>query len=137
SNESQKISEVFNVKHFVIAPILAQTLPIGIILAGNPSEAFAVTEGDEELISILGDQIGQAVENARLFEQVYRSSQDLEMKVQDRTKQLSSALEEVQAISRTKSEFISAVSHELRTPLTSIKGYASLLITGKIGTLPE
>ena len=110
---------------------------LGIIFAGNRGDAFPVTEGDEELISILADQIGQAVENARLFEQVYRSSQALELKVQDRTKQLSSALEEVKKISKTKSEFISAVSHELRTPLTSIKGYAALLIAGKIGEIPD
>ncbi len=108
----------------------------GIIFAGNPGDAFDVTQGDTELISILADQIGQAVENARLFEQAYRAQQALEAKVQERTKQLSSALSDVQTISRNKSEFISAVSHELRTPLTSIKGYAALLIAGTIGEIP-
>jgi len=29
------------------------------------------------------------------------------------------------------------VSHELRTPLTSIKGYAAILIAGKIGEVPD
>ena len=61
----------------------------------------------------------------------------LELKVQERTKQLSQALEDVQVISQNKSDFISAVSHELRTPLTSIKGYAAILMTGKLGTIPE
>lgn len=96
-----------------------------------------MTSGDEELISILANQVGQALENARLFEEVYRSSQMLESKVQERTRQLAMALEEVQKINKMKSEFISAVSHELRTPLTSIKGYASLLMTGKIGAIPD
>jgi two-component system phosphate regulon sensor histidine kinase PhoR len=36
-----------------------------------------------------------------------------------------------------KSDFVSAVSHELRTPLTSIKGYASILMTGKVGDIPK
>ncbi|HLD70165.1 MAG TPA: HAMP domain-containing sensor histidine kinase, partial [Candidatus Omnitrophota bacterium] len=101
------------------------------------SDAYAVTEGDEELISILASQIGQALENAQLFEQVYRSRQELESKIQDRTKQLAIALEEVKKVSKMKSDFISAVSHELRTPLTSIKGYASILIAGKIGEIPQ
>ena len=132
-----KITDVFSLKHFVITPFFAQKDIFGIIIAGNEDRSISINEGDEELISILADQIGQAIKNARLFEEVYRSSQKLELTVQERTKQLSSALEEVQKISNTKSEFISAVSHELRTPLTSIKGYASILMTGKLGDIPD
>lgn len=40
-------------------------------------------------------------------------------------------------VDRIKSEFISTVSHELRTPLTSIKGSLGLIISGKLGELPE
>jgi two-component system, OmpR family, phosphate regulon sensor histidine kinase PhoR len=43
----------------------------------------------------------------------------------------------VRRISKMKSDFVSAVSHELRTPLTSIKGYASILMTGKLGEVAE
>ena len=89
------------------------------------------------MISILTDQLGQTIENARLFEQVYKSRQNLELKINERTKQLTEALERVQHINKTKSQFISAVSHELRTPLTSIKGYASILIAGKMGAIPD
>jgi signal transduction histidine kinase len=128
--------KTFHLKHFVLTPILSQEQMLGFILAGNQSDAFIVTEGDEEVISILSGQISHALENARLFEQVYRSSQELEVKVQQRTKELTVALEKVRQISQMKSEFISAVSHELRTPLTSIKGYASLLIAGKVGEIP-
>jgi signal transduction histidine kinase len=134
---SDPLSQITDIQRFVLNPILIQKSLFGLVFAGNQSENFSLTEGDEELISILSDQVGQSIENARLFEQVYHSSQMLELKVQERTKQLSSALEEVQKISKTKSEFISAVSHELRTPLTSIKGYASILITGKVGEIPE
>ena len=133
----ERFVQTCHLKHFVITPILAQMELLGFILAGNQSDAFIVTEGDEEVISILADQISHAIENARLFEQVYRSSQELEVKVQQRTKELTRALEEVRQISQMKSEFISAVSHELRTPLTSIKGYAALLITGKVGEIPD
>ena len=134
---AKEINRIFNIKSFVIAPITVQGKISGILFAGNQSSSFVLTEGDEELISILADQIGKAVENAKLFEQAYRSTQMLEVKVQERTKELSSALEEVKKISKMKSEFISAVSHELRTPLTSIKGYAALLMTGKLGEIPD
>ncbi|MBN1870116.1 MAG: GAF domain-containing sensor histidine kinase [Candidatus Omnitrophica bacterium] len=131
------INQLLGVEHFVFTPILSQKGIIGLVFVGNQSNAAGITKGDEELISILASQIGQTLENARLFEQVFRSRQILEAKVRDRTNQLESALKEVQDISKTKSEFISAVSHELRTPLTSIKGYASILMAGKLGDVPE
>lgn len=34
-------------------------------------------------------------------------------------------------------EFISLISHELRTPLTCIRGAIGLLLSGKIGTIPQ
>ncbi|MBI5415419.1 MAG: hypothetical protein HZA29_01245, partial [Candidatus Omnitrophica bacterium] len=133
----ETIISLFDVEHFVLTPILIQNTIAGFLFAGNRSNSCAITEGDEELTSILANQIGQSLENARLFEEVYHSSQVLESRIQDRTRQLASALEEVKNISKTKSEFISAVSHELRTPLTSIKGYAALLMSGKLGDIPE
>lgn len=38
---------------------------------------------------------------------------------------------------KMKSEFVSTVSHELRTPLTSIRGSLGLVISGKLGDIPE
>lgn len=132
----EKIMQIFESEHFILSPISAQTGSIGFVFAGNRYNAPEVTQGDEELITILAGQIGQSIENAQLFEKVYRSSQELELKVADRTKQLAGALQKVSEINNKKTEFISAVSHELRTPLTSIKGYAAILIAGKIGEVP-
>lgn len=133
----ESIKRIFGLNHFVLAPVVTQNGILGYIFIGNTSNANPITEGDEELISIFSNQIGQSIENARLYEQVFRSQQDLETKIQDRTNQLEKALKDVQAINKAKSEFISAVSHELRTPLTSIKGYAGLLMQGKLGEIPQ
>lgn len=133
----ERITQIFETEHYVLAPIVSQTGTLGFIFVGNRLEAPAVTLGDEELITILAGQIGQSMENAQLFDKVFRSSQELEIKVKERTKQLATALSQVEEINRKKTEFLSAVSHELRTPLTSIKGYASILMTGKIGNIPE
>jgi signal transduction histidine kinase len=130
-------SDILSIENFIISPIITQNHLLGVAVAGNDSASYLFTAGDTEIISILTAQLGQAIENARLFEQVYRSRQELELKIQDRTRELTEALEKVQRINKTKSDFISAVSHELRTPLTSIKGYSSILITGKIGEIPN
>ncbi|MFC8504197.1 sensor histidine kinase [Pedococcus sp. NPDC057267] len=45
------------------------------------------------------------------------------------------AVEELTALDRTKTDFLSAVSHELRTPLASVLGYTELLEDGGAGPL--
>lgn len=47
------------------------------------------------------------------------------------------AVEELTALDRTKSDFVSAVSHELRTPLASVLGYSEMLEDGAAGPLTE
>ena len=128
-----RVSSCLGLASFIICPIKTQEEFLGIIIMGNTSSVFSITEGDEDLVAILANQIGQAIENARLFEQTWRTQQDLEKKVKERTKELTQAFDEIKAISKRKTDFVSAVSHELRTPLTSIKGYASILASGKLG----
>lgn len=135
--EAAFVRKVFDCEHFILSPLIAQRKLAGFLFFGNDRNAPQISAGDEELITILGNQLASALENSRLFEQVYLSSQTLETKVNERTRELSQALKAVEEVSRKKTEFVSAVSHELRTPLTSIKGYASILMTGKVGAIPD
>ncbi len=132
-----QISQLFLVRSFIICPVLAQEGDQGFIFVGTQNVETSITKGDQEFISILANQIGQTLDNTRLFEKTWRSQQELEIKVEERTRQLTIALEEVKKISKRKSDFVSSVSHEIRTPLTSIKGYAAILLAGKLGALPE
>lgn len=132
-----KIKEVFKIAYFVVSPIILKEGDTGFLFVGTENTDIAISEGDEELITILANQIGQALENAKLFDKTWKAQQELGKKVEERTHELQIALDEVKIISKRKSDFISAVSHELRTPLTSIKGYASILLAGKLGELPE
>lgn len=59
--------------------------------------------------------------------QVRQLNRELEAKVDDRTRELVRANEELQEIDRLKSEFMNMVSHELRAPLTNISGAIELL----------
>lgn len=133
---SQQLNEIFKANSFILSPLAPQQDNRGLIFVGTQNLETLVTEGDEELIKILSTQLAQALENARLFEKTWRAQQELEKKVTERTRELTVALEEVKKISANKTNFVSSVSHELRTPLTSIKGYAAILLAGKLGNLP-
>lgn len=133
----EKIKYAFKKSSFLISPIILKEGANGFLFLGTDNADMSISEGDDELITILANQIAQALENAASFEKKWRYQQELEKEVRARTMELNQALSEVNAISKRKSDFISAVSHELRTPLTSIKGYASILLAGKLGALPE
>lgn len=40
-------------------------------------------------------------------------------------------------LDRQKSEFVSFATHQLRAPLTAMKGYASLILEGDLGSIPD
>jgi len=132
----EKILTIFKVIHFIISPVSPKEGDSGFLFVGTNDTDTAINEGDEELITILANQLAQALENARLFDKTWKAQQSLEEKVTERTRELTSALKELQIVSQRKNDFVSSVSHELRTPLTSIKGYAAILLTGKLGNLP-
>lgn len=68
-------------------------------------------------------------------------SADNEVKQRKQNEKLTDNLEKVnnrlRALDKQKSEFVSIASHQLRSPLTAIRGYASLLLDGSYGDLPE
>jgi signal transduction histidine kinase len=52
-------------------------------------------------------------------------------------KNLEKANARLKFFDKQKSEFVSIASHQLRSPLTAIRGYASLLLEGSFGTIPQ
>ena len=63
--------------------------------------------------------------------------EELEIKVKERTMELSSANQQLQQLDHLKSMFIATMSHELRTPLNSIIGFTSVILKGMTGELNE
>jgi signal transduction histidine kinase len=64
-----------------------------------------------------------------------QTNQQLELRVQERTRELQQAVDKLTDLSQLKSNFIANISHELRTPLTHIKGYLEILAEQGLGPL--
>jgi signal transduction histidine kinase len=113
-----------------------------------PVEAVAGTILSEQgelvwVVTILHD-LTEALEKARLYEQLKHASVELERKVQEATAELAQqnellrrqhiALEQASAL---KSQFLANMSHEFRTPLNAILGYTHMLLNGVTGPVSD
>ncbi|MDP8290060.1 MAG: HAMP domain-containing sensor histidine kinase [Candidatus Susulua stagnicola] len=124
-------------KNILIAPIKARESIYAIFIVSDLNLHAEIRKSEEETFLIVCMYLSQCLDNIRLFEDIYHTKDNLERKIKERTNELVKSLREIEAISKTKSDFISSVSHELRTPLTSVKGFSSLLVDEKFGKLPE
>src|SRR5437762_10153315 len=93
------------------------------------------------VVTILHDRT-EALEKARLYEQVKAASEQLEEKVREATGELVRRNEllqrqhfELEQASQLKSQFLANMSHEFRTPLNAILGYTSMLLQGVSGDM--
>jgi len=114
----------------IAVPLRKGGVVFGVLNVETP-EPGSLTEDDLRLLSLLGDQISVAIENAALYDHVRQHADALERTVADRTAALEEALDYARKADRIKSQFVSDVSHELRTPLSNIRLYLDLLTMGK------
>jgi signal transduction histidine kinase len=116
----------YQTRSLLCVPLRVKGQVIGALEVLNKRDG-PFTDDDLRLVSSLSDLAAQAIENARLHDEIRQHVQNLQ-----------AAYDEVRKLDDLKSAFIRNVSHELRTPLALIEGYTELLLDDQMGELePE
>ncbi len=101
----------------IVVPLIYQTRLSGVFLMSGKLSDAPFTNDDIEFLSILGNQIAVAIENARLYEGERRATQELRS-----AQQLLLQTEKLAALG----EMSAKIAHEVNNPLGIIKNYVLL-----------
>ncbi|HVB27004.1 MAG TPA: GAF domain-containing sensor histidine kinase, partial [Mycobacteriales bacterium] len=124
------------------APVFVRGRPVACLHVAHRQVRGLFGEDELRLAEFVATLAGAALENAEGFAAAQALSSSLEVRVAQRTEELTAtnevlraALEELErvneelrAVDQVKSDFVAMVSHELKTPLTSILGYCALML---------
>jgi len=123
----QRVEGVPMARAWVGVPLMRLDRVMGMLsIVRETTEPF--TQEEIDLASAFAGEAAVAIENALLYDQIVKFSQDLEEMVQMRTEQLRQANTQLERLNQTKSDFIKITAHELRTPLTAIHGYGQMMM---------
>src|SRR5471030_1795037 len=107
-------------RYFVFG-FCALMLPGLLILPANVGLIPAVVE-NAQLFTLLGGALDGILLAFALADQIRLLRNNLELRVQERTLELTAAKEHAEVVSRHRIDFLSAMSHDIRTPLAGVIG---------------
>lgn len=120
---SEEIDFFKSLRMGAYVPVTVEKQLIGILACGWKTNGAVFYQHDIELLMLIAQQIGIALRNARLIDDL----QHLNASMRSLNNGLAQAKQELEKLDSVKTDFITIASHELRTPLAQIRGYTDII----------
>jgi signal transduction histidine kinase len=125
-----KIKTNYLVMSLAYIPLKIGTQVVGVLLIDNKLTNRPFTEDDIYLLSTLADYAAIAIEKAELYGQLKEFNEELERRVEERTRELRAAQDQLIQSEKlaTIGELAAGVAHEINNPIGVILGFAQVLL---------
>jgi two-component system, sensor histidine kinase and response regulator len=123
-----ELMERYQIKSKLVIPIVANTELWGLLIAHQCQSARNWEVGETKFLQQIAEHLAFAINQSELYTASLSNNQNLEQRVNERTRELRDAVIVAQTANQSKTEFLALLSHELRTPLTSILGLSGTLL---------
>ncbi len=124
--EADQSPDIEEVKYTMIYCLRFSDKVLGALMLSSSRSLRDLSQYEKEAVSGITGLLALALYKAELYEDLQQTSH-----------KLAGANEQLKALDKAKSEFLSIASHQLYTPLTAIRGYLSMLMEGDFGELSE
>lgn len=117
---------LFNPRNHTAIPVSLQGDGLGTLWvqkAGNQPFSTA----DTDTLQALSTYAAVALANSRLVQRLQSWNTELEQKVEERTRRLEAANQQLLVLDKMKSDLLYSISHELRNPISNLKLQLDLL----------
>jgi two-component system, sensor histidine kinase and response regulator len=118
----------FQIQSKLIVPIVVNAELWGLLIAHQCQSPRQWQVRETQFLQQVAEHLAFAINQSELYTASLSNTQNLEQRVNDRTRELRDAVIVAQTANQSKTEFLALLSHELRTPLTSILGLSATLL---------
>ncbi len=129
------LMERLGTDRFVIAPMVAENEPVGLLLADNAVAPRPFGAAEIELLDMLATQAAMAIDRATLITALRAQATALEAASREIHENQRRLLRSERLA--TLGEMAARVAHEFRTPLTVIGGFARSLVERSVPDTPD
>jgi len=117
--------KTYGIQAYCCHPLMVQERLIGTLSFGTKNRTH-FKEEEVEMMRTVADQVAIAMERIRLLDETRRSHEELELRVRERTAELSETVNRLEKANQELEEFASIASHDLQEPLRKIQTFGDM-----------